>query len=106
MSEEEFEALHLRFLSTWAQKAHDNQVPPQLIISCDQTGLNVVPSASWTMEEEGSKRIEMAGLNDKRQITVTLAAAMTGDLLPIQVLYNGKTDCCHPNYPFPQEFDV
>ena len=60
------------------------------------------------MEEVGSKGIELhlAGLDDKWQITVTLAAAMTGDLPPMQILYAGKTDRCHPNYPFPQDFDI
>ena len=106
MSDEQFEAIHLRFLSGLAQKAHDNQVPPQLIINWDQTRLNVVPSAMWTIEEEGSKWVEIASLNGKCQIIATFVVAMTGDLLPLQILYWGNTTCCQPSYTFPQEFDI
>ena len=69
------------------QIAHANKVPPQLIINWDQTGLNVVPARSWTMEEEGSRRVEIAGLGDKQQITATFAIAMSSTVLPVQMLY-------------------
>jgi hypothetical protein len=106
MSAEEFKAVRQRFLGKLAKIATDKHSPPQLIINWDQTGLNVVPSSSWTMEKEGSKRIEIAGLQDKRQITATLAVAMNGGVLPFQVLYGGKTDGCHPRFTFPPGFDV
>ena len=50
------------------------------------------------MEEEGSKTIPIVGLGDKQQITVTVVVAMTGEMLPMQVLYTGKTERCHPAY--------
>ena len=31
---------------------------------------------------------------------------MTGGFLPIQLIYQGKTDCCHPSFAFPEEFHV
>ena len=31
---------------------------------------------------------------------------MSGELLPIQLLYQGKTNRCHPKFTFPVEFDV
>ena len=71
-----------------------------------QTGLNVVPASSWTMEEEGSRRVEIAGLGDKRQITATFAIAMCGAVLPVQILYTGKTPRCHASYAFPEGFDI
>ena len=43
-----------------------DEVPPELIINCDQTGLNYVPVSSWTMAEEGCKRVEIDGKHDKR----------------------------------------
>lgn len=58
------------------------------------------------MEKEGSKRIEIAGLQDKRQKTATLAVAMNGGVLLFQVLYGEKTDRCHPRFTFPPGFDV
>ena len=58
------------------------------------------------MEEQGSSRVEIAGINDKRQITLTLAGSMSGELLPFQLLYQGKTVRCHPHHFYPSEFDV
>jgi len=40
-----------------------------LIFNWDQTGLNYVPKANWMMEKGGAKRLEIKGLDDKRQIT-------------------------------------
>ena len=45
------------------------------IVNWDQIGVNYVPLSSWTMEEEGSKRIELIGKDDKRQLTVLFAGA-------------------------------
>ncbi len=44
-------------------------------------------------EEQGSSRVEVhvAGVGDKRQITITVAGTLSGTLLPFQVLYEGKT---------------
>ena len=50
--------------------------------------------SDWTFEEKGTKRIEIAGLDDKRQITVLLSCSMKGKLLPTQVIYGGKTPAC------------
>ena len=32
------------------------------------------------------------GLPDKRNITLTFAVTFTGDFLPMQIIYGGKTD--------------
>ena len=55
---------------------------------------------------KGSKTVSLAGLEDKRQMTATFAATLDGQFLPIQLLYQGKTNCCHPKFSFPSEFDV
>ena len=36
-----------------------DEVPAQLIINWDQTGINYVPVSSWTMEQVGSNRIDI-----------------------------------------------
>lgn len=43
-----------------------------LIINWDQTGCQLVPGGEWTMEEKGSKQVTVAGIDDKRQITLFL----------------------------------
>lgn len=57
-------------------------IPPELILDWDQTGINVVPASQWTMDRQGVRRVEIAGSNDKRQITAVLCGSHTGDFLP------------------------
>ena len=65
-----------------------------------------MPSLNWTLEQQGAERVEIAGLNDKRQVTATLAGTLSGKLLPLQILYQGKTERCHPSQTFPDGFDI
>ena len=60
------------------------------------------------MAPEGSKRVEIAGLGDKRQITATFAGSLSREFLPMQILYQGKTDRCHTKHTctFPDGFHV
>ena len=83
-----------------------HKIPPELVINWDQAGVNLIPSQNWTMEQQGSSRVEIAGINDKRQVTLTLAGSMSGELLPVQLLYQGKMTRCHPYYSYPPGFDV
>ena len=61
--------------------------------------------SSSTMEEEGSKRIELIGKDDKRQLTVLFAGALNGDLLPI-IIYQGKTLRCLPKFNFLDKWHI
>ena len=61
------------------------EIPADLIINWDQTAMKLVPSCSWTMEKKGTKRVEISGINDKRQITAVFAGSMTGEFLPLQL---------------------
>ena len=84
------------------------EIPPELIINWDQTDINLVTSSSWTMEQQGSQRVEMVGTNNKRQTTAVFAVEvrMSGDFLPVQLIYYGKTPRCHPHFQFPSEWDI
>ncbi len=75
-------------------------------IHSSHTSIQLVPTDAWTMAAEGSKRVEIAGLGDKRQVTATFAAALDGTFLPMQILYQGKTKRSHPKYAFPDGFDI
>ena len=50
-----------------------DEIPPELVINFDQTGIRYVPATLWTMEKEGAKRVEIIGKDDKRQVTAVLA---------------------------------
>ena len=45
------------------------EIPPELILNWDQTGVKIVPTSCWTMNVSGAKRVEVTGLSDKRMIT-------------------------------------
>ena len=74
-----------------------DEIPPEFIINWDQAATYYVPVGSWTMETEGAKRVEIAGKDDKRQITAVFTGSMAADFLPIQLVYKGKTPRCLPN---------
>ena len=38
------------------------EIPPELILNFDQTGVKIVPSSTWTMDREGSRRVEVIGV--------------------------------------------
>ena len=72
------------------------QVHPSLVVGMDQTGLNLVPAASWPYDLKGSTAVAVVGAEDKRQITACLASSLNGDLLPLQLIFAGSTQRCHP----------
>ena len=81
-------------------------IPEQLILNWDQTAVKVIPSASWTMEKRGLKRVEISAKDDKRQITAVFACTMSGTFLPVQLIYEGKTPRCLPNITFPTDWHI
>ena len=68
--------------------------------------MKIVPSCSWTMEKRGTKRVEIAALDDKRQITAVFACSLSGIFLPVQLLYQGTTDKCLPKITFPSDWHI
>ena len=63
------------FLADIAAKVVMNEVPKELIINRDQTGLSIVPTSDWTMEKRGTKMVPIANTDDKRQLTAVLQVA-------------------------------
>ena len=103
---DDFEAVKEQFLTDVKAVAEMNEIPHELIINWDQTGIHYVPVGSWTMEKEGAKRVEIVGVDDKRQITAVLAGSLTGDFLPPQLIYKGTTKRCLPTVQFPPKWHV
>ena len=106
VSVEHFDELKELFLLEFNNTVEMDEVPTELVINWDQTGLDYVPVSAWTMEQEGAKRVEMIGKDDKRQLTAVFACSMSGDFLPIQMVYQGKTIKCLPKFQFPDSWDV
>ena len=98
-----FAELKKSFLEDVVATVAMEEIPPELILNWDQTGIKIVSSSGWTMDQQGVKRVEV---NDKRQITAVFCASMVGDFLPIQLIYAGKTNRCHPQFQFPSDWHI
>ena len=81
-------------------------IPPEMIVNWDQTGVKIVPTSCWTMNLAGAKRVEVSGLSDKRMITLVLCGSAMGEFFPPQVIFKGKTSRCHPKTQFPSHWHV
>ena len=103
---ETFETMKASFLDDVYATVVMEDIPQELIINWDHTGLHYVPVSSWTMEKKGSTRVPVAGTDDKRQLTAILACSMAGDFLPPQLIYQGKTPHSLPSYKLPANWDV
>ena len=99
-----FEKLKKQFLSDVCSTVVMEDIPEKLIINWDQTGLKYVPVSNWRFADKGSKRVEIAGLDNKRQLTVLLSCTMKGKLLTTQVIYAGKTPACLPKADYPSDW--
>ena len=91
---QDFAELKKAFLADVVSVVTMEEIPPELVLTC------------WTMEQVGAKRVEIAGVNEKRQITAVLCGSLTGDYLPMQLIYQGKTNRCHPVFDFLKDWDV
>ena len=93
---DDFEAVKEKFLFDVKVVVEMEEILHDLIINWDQTSIRYISVGSWTMEKEGAKRVEITGVDDKRQITAVFAGSLTGDLLPPQLIYKGTTCQCLP----------
>ena len=80
LSVEDFARRKKDFLDALVATVEMEEIPPELILNWDQTGIKLVPVSSHTMEKQGSARVEVAGANDKRLITALFCGSLTGFL--------------------------
>ena len=101
-----FSQVKKAFLQEVITTVQMEEIPPELILNWDQTGIKIVPSTTWSMEKQGAKRVEVVGTGDKRQITAVFCGTIQGAFLPVQVIYAGKTERCHPKFKFPPGWHI
>ena len=94
------------FFAVSSRNSHNGRDLTTTCIELGSTGVNIVPSSSWTIEERGSKRIELVDIKDKCQITAVFCCTIQGDFLPVQLIYKGTTRRCHPKHKFPAGWDI
>ena len=72
----------------------------------DQTAIQLVPTGQWTMNMQKKRLLQLKNSDGKCQITVVVATTITGELFPMQLLFQGKTERCHPKVKPPEGWDL
>ena len=80
--------------------------PLSLVINIDQAPLSCVNAGKYTFSFKDAKNIPIKGMDDKRQITASFAVSCTGEVLPIELIYAGKSERSLSKYSFPPSFSV
>ncbi|KAL3701234.1 hypothetical protein R1sor_019256 [Riccia sorocarpa] len=77
---------------------HD--IPEDLVINTDETGLQLFPACQdRTFAVQGSQNVTITGAGDKRHVTVLVSSSARGFVLPMQVIFEGKSDRSCPKGP-------
>lgn len=93
------------FLREVDQNRKEFSVPTELVLNSDQTPCSYVSVGKSTMASRGSKSVPIKGLSDKRNITLTFVITLSGEFLPLQIIYAGKTKASLPRgFTFPASF--
>ncbi len=71
-------------------------IPPELVCNSDQTTVHLRPSTKQTYEVKGVKEVKCLGKDDKRQITAVVSSTASGELMPLQLVFQGKTEAVVP----------
>ena len=77
-----------------------------LVVNFDQTPSKPVPVGRSTLAQQNSTNVTIAGSSYKRTITVTFAVSLSGNFLPPQWIYGGKTTQSLPKYELPKSFSL
>ena len=81
-----------------------HEIPEDLIINFDQTPLPYVCTGKCTYQTQGAPNAPLVGKGKKKQITGTFTITMSGQFLPMQLIYQGTTDRSLPKgVEFPED---
>lgn len=83
---------------------HD--IPPDLIINWDQTGINYVPVGHEKWKKKGLKESRLLGLMTSGKLRQSLLDHFQGSFYLLQLIYKGKTRRCLPTIAFPTKWHV
>ncbi|KAF8595651.1 hypothetical protein BDV93DRAFT_456378 [Ceratobasidium sp. AG-I] len=79
----------------------DDDIPACCIVNADQTQVvyNMGSNISWA--PKGERQVSVVGVEEKRALTLLQAISMSGDALPFQAIYVGKTSRSLPSETAP-----
>ena len=102
-AQKEAELLYLHEIVSIAER---HAISSSMIPNLDQTPCKFVQSSRYTMAKKGSTNVEIVGSGDKRSITATFVVSLSGSFLPMQLIYDGKTERSIPRVDFPSSFSL
>jgi hypothetical protein len=80
----------------------DQVIPgPGFRVNVDQTNVTLQPGSSCTYETIGSNQVTMTGREEKRAFTAVMAISDSGNVLPIQIIGQGKSSRSLPSTTSP-----
>ncbi|KAG9086375.1 hypothetical protein FRC06_003131 [Ceratobasidium sp. 370] len=85
----EDQCVELAHRLTWNIMLHN--IPPELVINADQTGVSYLGTGHKTWELKGVSQVPGFGQDKKRQFTLMVAVMAAGQILPFQAIYKGTT---------------
>ena len=95
------------FLNDIKEKMTLYSIPPELVLNSDQTSSSYVSVGKSTMHDCGANSVPIQGLKDKRNITLTFVVSLSGEFLPMQIIYAGKSKASLPRgFIFPKGFSL
>ena len=97
VSQAAYEEIALRYHYDIKEKVMKHKIPDDFIITLDQTPSKLLNVGKNTMAKTNSKRVALRDSDEKRAITITIAATLTGEILPFQMIYDGKTARSRPD---------
>lgn len=83
----------------------DEDIPACCIVNADQTQVVYNMGCDMTWAPTGSRQVAVVGVEDKRALTLLQSISMSGDVLPFQAIYVGKSSRSLPQRSAPS-FDT
>ena len=103
-------ALYEELKFSWKRKIanaiFEQKTQKEMNLNFDQTALGFTAPNRSTFTGKEVHYVPSANVDDKRQITATFCVNIVGDFLPVQLIYGGVTDKCHPQVKFPESFHI
>lgn len=63
---------------------------PSLVINWDQSAIMLMPTSTYTFHDKRDKHVSVTGQDDKRQITAVVGVTLEGELLGLQLIFQGQ----------------
>ncbi|THU76141.1 hypothetical protein K435DRAFT_705496, partial [Dendrothele bispora CBS 962.96] len=73
-------------------------IPAELRINTDQTQTVYQQGTKATWEKQGAKQVPVVGIDEKRAFTLVPSISASGEVLPFQAVFSGKTDVSLPGH--------